>query len=97
MALPPFLFAVFAKYYDYFTNMQAKFTHSGSIEENIIRLQKHPVIEIYMPGRTTAFQSQNVVPTQYVSVSNPLGGIDDIPGAANIGMVTFFTDPPDPF
>ena len=97
MALPPFLVTVFAKYDDYFTNMQTKFAHSGSIEENIIRLQKHPIVEIYMPGRTIAYQSLNVVPTQYVSVSNPLGGIDNIPGAANVGMVTLFTDPPDPF
>ena len=97
IVLPPFLFTVFPKYNNYLTNMKTKFAHGGSVYENIIRLEKHPVVEIYMPSSTFAFQSQNVVPTQNISVGNPLGHTNYIPCTANIGMVTLFFDLPDPF
>jgi hypothetical protein len=55
MTLPPFLFTVIAKNMEYLTNMQIKFAQVGSVYESIIRLEKLPIVEIYMPGSTFAF------------------------------------------
>jgi hypothetical protein len=50
IALPPFFLTLFAKYNDYLTDMPNKIAHVGSVYENFVRLDKHPLVEVYMPG-----------------------------------------------
>ena len=82
---------MFYKYYGDFTDFEAKFFHYRFVDENIVRLEEHPVIKVNFPGALFNLEIESVLPVEHTSIRLTLSYADYVSSSAVVQVIVYFS------